>query len=334
MTDERPTPLVPHEVDLRDFSYMPLYGDRLFRSDTWTICDDAEKAVALRLWWASWHQEPAGSLPNNDRVLCQMAGKGDVIKAFRAVKVNAMLGWIECSDGRLYHPVVAQIAMEVWKTKRKKTADNAHDRERKARKRREAAGRVAAAGGSSGGNGGGGARKTTDLPPEEAAVSGGQADAAPRTGVEGPVEYALKGKGIDEGEVGEESEMRASAQGGFPSLALCASAVDAWNELAEALKLAKVQRLTETRLRSLKLRLGECGGLVGWMAVLAKIRSTPFLLGGSASGWKVDFDFLMRPTRFTKLLEGGYDHVNGGNYEAELTGFAGALAELHRGDDR
>ena len=39
MVDDLPEPLVPAEVDLRDYPYIPLYGDRLFNSDTWAICD-------------------------------------------------------------------------------------------------------------------------------------------------------------------------------------------------------------------------------------------------------------------------------------------------------
>jgi hypothetical protein len=135
MADALPAPFVPPEVDLRDYEFMPFYGKRLFESDTWALCNDAEKLVALRLWWASWHQEPSGSLPDNDRLLCSAAGKGDVLAAFQKVKANAMRGWIKCSDGRFYHPVVAEIALDVWKTKRKKETDNAADRERKRRKR-------------------------------------------------------------------------------------------------------------------------------------------------------------------------------------------------------
>lgn len=135
MNESLPAPLVPADVDLRDYEFMPFYGKRLLESDTWALCNDAEKIVALRLWWASWHQEPPASLPDNDRLLCSAAGKGDVVSAFSKLKANAMRGWIKCSDGRFYHPVVAEIALDVWKTKRKKESDNAADRERKRRKR-------------------------------------------------------------------------------------------------------------------------------------------------------------------------------------------------------
>lgn len=133
--DDLPEPLVPPEVDLRDYDYIPLYGSRLFDSETWGLCDADEKVAALQLWWGAWHEEPAGSLPDNDRLLAQRAGYGVALKAFLTIKEKAMRGWIKCADGRLYHPVVASIALDVWRTKRKKTDHNAAERERKRLKR-------------------------------------------------------------------------------------------------------------------------------------------------------------------------------------------------------
>jgi len=157
MTDQNlPAPLVPAEVDLRDFDYMPLYGERMFGSDTWAMCDADEKIAALHLWWSSWKEEPAGSLTDNDRVLAKAAGYGVAVKEFLKAKANAMRGWIKCSDGRLYHPVVASIALEVWETKKKKHNENAADRERKRLKRLGLSGRTSGghddnSGGASGG---------------------------------------------------------------------------------------------------------------------------------------------------------------------------------------
>jgi len=128
-------PLIDAAVDLRDFDFMPFFGDRLFKSDTWIMCDAEEKVAALRLWWAAWHQEPAGSLPDNDRLLADLAGYGVAVSAWTKVRPNAMRGWIECTDGRLYHPVVCEIAIDVWGKKRKKQSDNEADRARKRRKR-------------------------------------------------------------------------------------------------------------------------------------------------------------------------------------------------------
>ncbi len=132
---EHPEPLIPVNVDLRDFDYMPLFGGRLFNSDTWILCSDAERVCALRLWWSAWHQEPAGSLPSDDRLLANLAGYGVAVEAFSTVKDNALRGWISCNDGRLYHPVICEIAEDVYGKKRKKAQENANDRDRKARKR-------------------------------------------------------------------------------------------------------------------------------------------------------------------------------------------------------
>lgn len=180
--DELPEPMVPPDVDLRDFDFIPLYGDRLFNSDTWALCDADEKVAALRLWWRAWHEEPAGSLPNNDRLLADRAGYGVAVKAFLAVKENAMRGWIECRDARLYHPVVASIALDVWAKKRKKRSDNEADRERKKNKRR----------GMSGGNTADVRRTEPLIPPDvlmENALKGREGDTdASASGAVAPVD--------------------------------------------------------------------------------------------------------------------------------------------------
>lgn len=89
-------------------------------------------------------------------------------------------------------------------------------------------------------------------------------------------------------------------------------AVDVWNDLAGNHGLAKVQKLTKERSGKLKARLKDCGGIEGWKAALAKVAASPFLLG--ETGWRADFDFLLQPSSFIKLMEGSYDrsetHLN------------------------
>src|SRR5581483_6149988 len=101
-------------VDLRDFGFMPLEFRRLFTSETWLLGSDVEKIAALALWCESWHQVPAASLPDNDRVLALLSQAG---ARWRRVKGHALRGWMKCSDGRLYHPVVATKALEAWERK-------------------------------------------------------------------------------------------------------------------------------------------------------------------------------------------------------------------------
>lgn len=104
-------PLVPANVDLCDFAFMPFEFDRLFKSDTWLLSNDAEKVAAITLWGKSWSQVPAGSLPSDDRLLAQLSGAGT---RWKRIKPVALRGWREGTDGRLYHPVVCEKALEAW----------------------------------------------------------------------------------------------------------------------------------------------------------------------------------------------------------------------------
>lgn len=108
------SPLVPSVVDLRDFPFMPVDIVRLLGSEFHTRANDSEWRAGVTLWMRSYHQVPAASLPNDDDALCRLADLGRDLKTWRKVKANALHGWIECSDGRLYHKVVAEKALEAW----------------------------------------------------------------------------------------------------------------------------------------------------------------------------------------------------------------------------
>ena len=105
-------PLVQPEVDLRGMPFMPLDIVRLFDSDLFAISTGDEFKAAVALWGRSWHQVPAASLPDDDRILAHLSGTGT---RWQKLKDIAMRGWIKCSDGRWYHPVVAEKAAEAWK---------------------------------------------------------------------------------------------------------------------------------------------------------------------------------------------------------------------------
>lgn len=113
-------PLTQPDCDLRDFAFMPLDVIRLRDSDlAATESPDACWAAVL-LWCASWHQVPAASLPDDDRVLANLAGFGRVVKEWQKLKSGALRGWVKCSDGRLYHPVIAEKAIEAWRGKQER----------------------------------------------------------------------------------------------------------------------------------------------------------------------------------------------------------------------
>lgn len=107
-------PMTPQDCDLRDFVWMPLDCNRLLTSETWVLGSAEEKVASLTLWMKSWHQVPAGSLPDNDKMLAHMSEAGT---KWQKVRDHAMRGWVKCSDGRFYHPVVCEKAREAWANK-------------------------------------------------------------------------------------------------------------------------------------------------------------------------------------------------------------------------
>jgi hypothetical protein len=114
-----PEPMVPIEVDLREFAYMPLDVVRLRDSDLSALSTGEEFRAAVLLWCAAWHQIPAGSLPTDNRMLANLAGFGRDVRAWSEVRAMALKGFVECTDGRFYHPVIADKAIEAW-SKRKR----------------------------------------------------------------------------------------------------------------------------------------------------------------------------------------------------------------------
>lgn len=133
-----PPPLVPAEVDLRDFQYMEL-DVRTLRDSRFAaqVTGDAFRAGVL-LWCAAWHQVPAGSLPDDDVELANLAGYGRFIKEWRKVRDEALTQFVKCSDGRLYHETVCEKASAAWNGKLRHHYEKARDRLRKANKARAA----------------------------------------------------------------------------------------------------------------------------------------------------------------------------------------------------
>lgn len=74
--------------------------------------------TAIILWSESYRQDPAGTLPDNDVELAQLARYGRDVDAWRAVREHVLHGWRPClveTDvgvirDRLGHEVIAEIA--------------------------------------------------------------------------------------------------------------------------------------------------------------------------------------------------------------------------------
>jgi hypothetical protein len=120
-----PEPLNPPEVDLRGYDFMPFYGEFLRRSKFNCRVTDAEFRAAVNLWWSSWWQVPAASLPMDDRELCKLADVDDMRK-WRRIKAGALAGFVQCSDKRLHHAFLSVLARDAF-SKRKAAAIKGHN---------------------------------------------------------------------------------------------------------------------------------------------------------------------------------------------------------------
>lgn len=138
MTD-LPNPLTPTDCDLTGYRWMPLDVIRVIDSDTFGISTGDEFKTAFRLWAKSWQQVPAASLPDDDRVLAHLAGLSENLTKWKKVREVALRGFIKCNDGRLYHPVIAEKAIEAM-GKREEHAEreeNEQSRQQRYRERRK-----------------------------------------------------------------------------------------------------------------------------------------------------------------------------------------------------
>lgn len=200
--DQLPAPLVPAEVDLRDFAFMPLDVQRLRDSDL--ASDETPEAcwAAVLLWCASWHQVPAASIPDNEQWQAKQAGyvaRGRIDPQWSKVSAGALRHWVKCSDGRLYHPVVASKANDAWDSKLRNAFDKMVDRTRKLNKARSESGLPAIKPPSFADWKAGG--KVDPIPPEPEGDSGGI-----------PPEKTLKGQGQ-----GKEKKKTPNSPQGGPS---------------------------------------------------------------------------------------------------------------------
>jgi hypothetical protein len=129
---ELPSPPVPSACDLRRYSWIPVPVSLVRDSTWWLTASDAAQAAQLRLMVASWHQVPAASLPDDDRLLAKLGRiSSKVIRCLTEIRKE----WTLCTDGRLYHPELAEIALDSWEKMQSQAARTAAARAARAQKR-------------------------------------------------------------------------------------------------------------------------------------------------------------------------------------------------------
>jgi uncharacterized protein YdaU (DUF1376 family) len=83
--------------------------------------------------------------------------------------------------------------------------------------------------------------------------------------------------------------------------------IEAWQTRMVPQGFPSIRKMTAQRDRQLKARLRD-STLDEWQQAMAAMERSAFCRGENDRGWRADFDFLLQPKSFTKLLEGAYDH--------------------------
>lgn len=301
--DVRPAPLTPEGSELRSYDFFPLYHKRLRRSKWWKRASHVARSISVDLWCEAYEQTPVASLPNDDWELAGFAGFGrNNIEEWQAVREEVLAPWVLCSDDRYYHPVLAEIASEIWNTREERRRI---EREKKARQRAGSLG-------------------DKDARPEgrEAASPGDKAPVTPvrdhigeeRRGDDrgsGSTTPSVVAEDDDVPEALGDEEVEAVKPKAKPKPTGdpydLARAVEAWNALAGLYDLPTATwPINDTRKAKLRLRLKELGGLVGWVKALEEVTRGPHLLGENDRGWRCNLDFMLQPSSLTKVIEGHY----------------------------
>ena len=111
-----PDPLVPADCDCTDLDGFMLNTERLMGSEFIAVAQHEEIAAALMLWCRAWKQRPAASLPDDEKVLAAFARMP--IQRFRKLRESILHGFVKCSDGRIYHRVLAEEAIRAFEKKK------------------------------------------------------------------------------------------------------------------------------------------------------------------------------------------------------------------------
>ena len=114
--EEAPDPPVPEEVNLATLEWMPYYGDKFRDSAFGATASLAGKGAAHMLWWHAFKQ-PGVCLPNDERILAHVCGLKWTDKEWKEIKHEALDQFQICSNGRLYHPFISEVALESWSKK-------------------------------------------------------------------------------------------------------------------------------------------------------------------------------------------------------------------------
>lgn len=112
----------PYPPDTRAKGWrFELAYEQIEQSDTWAVAAEVPMAqhALLMCWLAAWTQVPCGSMPADEnlfRLKCKLTPD-----AWASMRDVLLRGWWLADDGRLYHDVLVQRAVEMMQKRRKES---------------------------------------------------------------------------------------------------------------------------------------------------------------------------------------------------------------------
>lgn len=123
-----PDPPYPADTRAKGWRFELAY-EQIEQSTTWKLAPSELRPWLLMLWYRSWQEWPAGSLPDDDAVIAATIGMQ--LTTFQTHRASLMRGWVKHSDGRLYHDTVGARVLEMLERRRKDADRQAGQRQRK-----------------------------------------------------------------------------------------------------------------------------------------------------------------------------------------------------------
>lgn len=110
--NELPEPPIQADADLRGLPWMKLPVSDLLEAEAWAGASVHEQIARINLMHAAWKAVPAGSLPQDEKLLRIFSKSGS---RWPAVRDFALDGFQLHSDNRLYHPILTPLVDASWK---------------------------------------------------------------------------------------------------------------------------------------------------------------------------------------------------------------------------
>lgn len=274
------------------------------RSDTWSLTPTELRPWLLMLWLVAWKQSPCGSLPNDDELIA--AHIGMPIETFKLHRRALMRRWWEASDGRLYHDVVTRRVLEMLA---KRERDAARTRANRAKQAQAEEPQTVAASHSG---------VTRDTGVTHTGVAG---EFATSTSTRGnthiPTECVVDSAApspVDCSEI--EPSIRIGRGVGYAVPPCPKEKIVALYHARCVPPMASVAVLNAARQKRIIARwrdvciherLTEQQALEVFDGVFARAAKSKHLTGRNTTGWRADFDWLLQPGSFVRVVEGYWD---------------------------